>query len=100
MVEYPARAYGYDGKIHLDRPTPSEWRAFRLAEARKLGTHTFAQWKELRDGIGKCVACGRKDLPLAKDHIYPIARGGCDCIHNLQPLCHPCNSAKCARIIQ
>jgi hypothetical protein len=100
MAEYPIRAYGYDGKIHLDRPTPSEWRAFRLAQARKLGTHTSSEWIELRDKINKCMSCERTDMPLVKDHIFPISKGGCDCIHNLQPLCKPCNSAKCDRIVQ
>lgn len=91
---YPTRAYGYDGKIHLDRPSPHEWRAFRMAEARKLGTHTQAEWTELRDRIGMCVECGRDDVHLDKDHIISVAAGGCDCIHNLQPLCGPCNSRK------
>lgn len=92
--KYPVRAYGYDGRIHPDAPTHSEWRAFRLHMARQLGTHTKAEWLEKRDRIGMCVECGSTDLRLAKDHIFPIARGGCDCIHNVQPLCDPCNSRK------
>ncbi|TAL43810.1 MAG: hypothetical protein EPN91_05495 [Salinibacterium sp.] len=65
-----------------------------MAEARKLGTHTQAEWTELRDRIGMCVECGRDDVHLDKDHIISVAAGGCDCIHNLQPLCGPCNSRK------
>lgn len=96
--KYPVRAYGYDGRIRPEAPTPSEWRAFRLRMARELGTHTHAEWIELRDRIGICVECGATDQRLAKDHIFPIAKGGCDCIHNLQPLCDPCNSSKGDRI--
>jgi 5-methylcytosine-specific restriction endonuclease McrA len=96
--KYPTRAYGYDGRIHPEAPTPSEWRAFRLRMARQLGTHTKEEWMRLRDAIGMCVECGRADAPLDKDHIVPLARGGCDCIHNLQPLCGPCNSRKGDRL--
>lgn len=96
--EYPSSAYGYDGNIHLDRPTPHEWRAFRLRKARELGMHTKAEWTEKRDRIGLCVDCGQTDVRLAKDHIFPISKGGCDCIHNLQPLCEPCNSSKGDRL--
>lgn len=96
--DYPIRAYGYDGRIDLSIPTAADWRAFRIGKARDLGTHSKSEWTTLRDSIGKCVRCGRSDIPLTKDHIIPVARGGCDCIHNLQPLCTPCNSAKCDRI--
>jgi hypothetical protein len=91
---YPTTAYGYDGKVYPGRPSPGEWRAFRLDQARKLGTHSASEWAQKLAQIGMCAACGAVDRPLAKDHIIPIARGGCDCIHNLQPLCKPCNSSK------
>ncbi len=96
-MNYPTTAYGYDGKLHLERVTPHEWRQFRLREARKKGTHTKAQWLELRDRIGRCVRCGATDRFLVKDHIIAVARGGCDCIQNIQPLCNFCNSSKCDR---
>src|SRR5581483_70219 len=92
--EFPVRAYGYDGKVQPWNCTPSDWRKFRMAQARARGTHTKQEWIALRDKIAKCVECGRTDLPLVKDHIHPVSRGGCDCIYNLQPLCSPCNSAK------
>lgn len=91
----PTSVYGYDGKIHLERASPAQWRSFRLEQARARGTHTPAEWVSLCSRIGCCVGCGRSDVPLTKDHIIPISRGGCDCVYNLQPLCAPCNSSKC-----
>jgi 5-methylcytosine-specific restriction endonuclease McrA len=96
--EGPPSIYGYDGRIHPERATPSEWRRFWMAKARKIGTHTRAQWIELRDRLGHCVNCGAADVLLTKDHIFPVSRGGCDCIENIQPLCPLCNSSKRDRL--
>lgn len=90
----PASGWGYDGKFHPERPTPSEWRRWRMDNARRLGTHTKTEWIELRDRVGMCLGCGSKTSQLTKDHIAPIVFGGCDCIQNIQPLCHSCNSRK------
>lgn len=92
----PVSMFGYDGNIHPERPSAAEWRAWRMERARDKGTHTRDQWIALRGRIGKCARCGvsGSEVPLAKDHIYPIARGGCDCIENIQPLCRNCNSRK------
>jgi 5-methylcytosine-specific restriction endonuclease McrA len=95
--EGPTTGWGYDGKYHPERPTPSEWRQWRMDKARWLGTHTKTEWKELRDRIGMCLGCGSRSRHLTKDHVIPIARGGCDCIQNIQPLCLPCNSKKGAK---
>jgi hypothetical protein len=89
------RYHGFDGRKY---PENVEWRKFRLRVARRLGTHTRDEWAALRDRIGQCVICGRSDVRLEKDHIIPIAWAGCDCIHNIQPICFSCNSRKCARL--
>jgi 5-methylcytosine-specific restriction endonuclease McrA len=94
----PPRAFGYNGQYQPWNATPSEWRAFWMRQARRLGTHTAAEWFTLRDSAGCCMGCGSTDRPLTKDHIIPVSRGGCDCLQNLQPLCKPCNSSKCDRI--
>ena len=72
-------------------------RSLRLRAARIRGTHTEAEWLRLVEACGNvCVRCGGKtiDGTFTKDHILPAARGGCDCIQNIQPMCRNCNSAK------
>ncbi len=73
-----------------------ETRSQRLAAARAKGTHSNAQWMEMRSYYACCVRCGALDgtVEIVKDHITPIYQGGSDSIANLQPLCTPCNSAK------
>lgn len=69
-------------------------RSERLAAARKIATHTAAEWERMKELCGNtCVRCGA-DGQLVKDHIKPIYQGGSDGIENLQPLCKPCNSSK------
>ena len=46
-----------------------------------------------RDGY-RCVRCGRKNVDLEVDHIFPIAKGGKSIFSNLQTLCHRCNAIK------
>lgn len=58
------------------------------------GDHSVAEWEMLCERAGhRCLCCGGETL-LTRDHIKPITRGGCNCIHNLQPLCLACNAAK------
>lgn len=68
-------------------------RSERLANARKLGTHTAEQWDEMRTFFSECVKCGSQD-DIVKDHIVPIYLGGSDSLTNIQPLCRKCNSSK------
>ena len=81
---------------HIDsRRAARALRADRLTAARRLGTHTQADWAALvaRFG-GRCVRCGGASLPVEKDHIKPLYQGGSDAINNLQPLCARCNCSK------
>jgi 5-methylcytosine-specific restriction endonuclease McrA len=75
--------------------TNAKKRSNRLTEARKKGSHTKEEWLGmLRVNGPTCCRCGRDDLPLEKDHIVPIYRGGSDGIDNIQPVCAGCNAAK------
>jgi 5-methylcytosine-specific restriction endonuclease McrA len=90
---YPPDAYGYDNKLHLERLSVSDWRKVYMRHARHLGTHKRAEWELMKYESDGCSHCGATDY-LTKDHIKPVSKGGCDCIHNIQPLCHFCNAAK------
>jgi hypothetical protein len=43
---------------------------------------------------GRCVYCGRSDLPLTLDHVIPRAKGGLSVPDNLVAACEPCNQSK------
>lgn len=64
------------------------------------GAHTPAEWAGILDRYGhRCLACGRMDVKLTKDHVIPVTQGGTDNVENLQPLCLPCNASKGDRTI-
>jgi len=74
--------------------TNKEKRSIRLSNARIRGSHSKQQWLDLVSFCGQCVKCGATEYHLEKDHIVPVYQGGCDCIHNVQPLCALCNASK------
>jgi hypothetical protein len=64
------------------------------------GVFTVRQFRELCSFYGdKCLCCGREDVILLPDHIFPVSRGGMNTIDNIQPLCRDCNSVKRAKAI-
>lgn len=67
------------------------WRARKLNATGDYNVRDFEHMLELVDH--RCVKCHKKK-PLAADHIIPLTQNGCNCIHNLQPLCASCNSKK------
>jgi 5-methylcytosine-specific restriction endonuclease McrA len=70
-------------------------RVQRVAAA--AGACTEAEWQEIvARADNRCLRCGASgtDVPLTKDHIVPLAKGGTNCASNLQPLCRVCNSWK------
>lgn len=84
--------------LNMEMPTwanNKDKRSIRMANAKILGRHTAAEWGALKSYCSsKCVRCGSGDLRVEKDHIIPVYAGGCDCIHNIQPLCARCNASK------
>jgi 5-methylcytosine-specific restriction endonuclease McrA len=75
------------------------WTARRARKLANGGSHTVAEWEELKGACGRrCLCCGRR-VKLTKDHVIPLTAGGTDAIDNIQPLCQPCNSSKGARCV-
>ena len=48
----------------------------------------------LRRDSYKCAYCGRSDIPLTVDHVFPRARGGGETWENLVTACTICNNRK------
>lgn len=68
-------------------------RRARLKEAD--GSHTLEEWQALCERYdNRCLACGRDDVELTRDHVVPLTEGGTNDISNIQPLCLSCNCSK------
>lgn len=65
----------------------------RIRKINAKGSHTIEQWQALKSFFDCCPKCNQ-DLPLTRDHIIPLSKGGTDYIDNIQPLCRSCNSSK------
>ena len=48
----------------------------------------------LRRDSHRCQYCGRSDIALTVDHVFPLSRGGEDTWENLVCACVRCNNAK------
>ena len=57
---------------------------------------TDAQWAALLDAWGGCAYCGATGLPLQRDCIMAISRGGRYTLTNVVPACRSCNASKCS----
>lgn len=53
-----------------------------------------AQWTMLQEAWGGCAYCGAQAIPLQKDCMLPISRGGRYTLTNVVPVCQSCNSSK------
>lgn len=56
---------------------------------------TPAQWVALRSAWSGCAYCGVRDVPLQKDCVLPLSRGGRYTLTNVVPACRSCNASKC-----
>lgn len=70
-------------------------RLIRILSARRYSGDPYRNTIFKRDGY-KCRRCGSPEQ-LSVDHIIPKSKGGTDDQHNLQTLCHSCNSRKGVR---
>jgi 5-methylcytosine-specific restriction endonuclease McrA len=75
------------------RARASRRRKRRLArEAHDL---TDEQWIALKTAWAACAYCGATDVPLQRDCVLPISRGGRYTLTNVVPACASCNASKC-----
>ncbi|WP_199737641.1 HNH endonuclease [Cellulomonas sp. PhB150] len=53
------------------------------------------QWSALTAAWGGCAYCGATDVPMQRDCVLPISRGGRYTLANIAPACRSCNASKC-----
>ena len=56
---------------------------------------TEAQWVALQAAWCGCAYCGAIGVPLQRDCVLPISRGGRYTLDNVVPACRSCNASKC-----
>ena len=56
---------------------------------------TEAQWVALQAAWCGCAYCGTIRVPLQRDCVLPISRGGRYTLDNVVPACRSCNASKC-----
>lgn len=89
-------------KSRIPNYIPYAWQDRRKEKLRNSdGSHSAGEWETLKAQYNwTCPSCKRKDLPLTRDHIIPVSKGGSDNIENIQPLCRSCNSKKNSNTIK
>lgn len=55
---------------------------------------TPAQWVLIRDAWAACAYCRATDVPMQRDCVQPISRGGRYTVENVVPACGSCNASK------
>jgi hypothetical protein len=53
------------------------------------------QWAALQTAWRGCAYCGATDVPLQRDCVLPISRGGRYTLANVVPAGRSCNASKC-----
>ena len=53
------------------------------------------QWRALQEAWGGCAYCGTAEVPLQKDCVLALSRGGRYTLTNIAPACRSCNASKC-----
>jgi 5-methylcytosine-specific restriction endonuclease McrA len=56
---------------------------------------TVEQWAAIKEAWQGCAYCGATDVPLQRDCVMAISRGGRYTIDNIVPACASCNTSKC-----
>jgi 5-methylcytosine-specific restriction endonuclease McrA len=56
---------------------------------------TTAEWTAIKAAWTGCAYCGANDVPMQRDCVMAISRGGRYTIDNVVPACPACNASKC-----
>ncbi|WP_143532268.1 HNH endonuclease [Saccharothrix sp. ALI-22-I] len=56
---------------------------------------SVAEWAALKVAWGGCAYCGSTGVPLQKDCVQALSRGGRYTLDNIVPACGSCNASKC-----
>jgi 5-methylcytosine-specific restriction endonuclease McrA len=56
---------------------------------------TTDQWAALQTAWGGCAYCGESTVPLQRDCVLALSRGGRYTLDNVVPACGACNASKC-----
>ena len=57
---------------------------------------TPSQWAALKAAwLGRCAYCGADGVPLQRDCVLALSRGGRYTLDNIVPACRSCNTSKC-----
>ncbi|HZL80440.1 MAG TPA: HNH endonuclease signature motif containing protein [Demequina sp.] len=56
---------------------------------------TAIQWDAIQEAWRACAYCGATGVPMQKDCVLPISRGGRYTAENVVPACRSCNASKC-----
>lgn len=62
--------------------------------ARTVHDLTVDQWAALKEAWGGCAYCGDRGVPLQRDCVLPVSRGGRYTLENVVPACRACNASK------
>jgi hypothetical protein len=54
-----------------------------------------AQWSALQAAWAGCAYCGATGVPLQRDCVLALSRGGRYTLTNIAPACGSCNASKC-----
>jgi 5-methylcytosine-specific restriction endonuclease McrA len=53
------------------------------------------QWAAIQDAWGGCAYCGATGVPMQRDCLLALSRGGRYTLDNIVPACRSCNASKC-----
>ena len=54
---------------------------------------TATEWNSIREAWAACAYCGATGVPLQRDCVQPISRGGRYTLDNVVPACGSCNAS-------